>query len=102
MIVTALAAALLASNVAWAKPSATPVRLPLTAAEDSDRNQVVVAKGDHLWKISAHHLTTTEESHLAIAPYWRMVVEFNRPTLRSGDPNLIYPGEVVFLPDTGD
>jgi hypothetical protein len=33
-----------------------------------------------------------------IAPYWLRVVEINLPRLRSGNPNLVYPGEVVELP----
>jgi hypothetical protein len=33
-----------------------------------------------------------------VAPYWVAVCERNRATLTSGDPNLIFPGEVVTLP----
>jgi nucleoid-associated protein YgaU len=55
-----------------------------------------VAKGDHLWKISARHLDT--DANHEIAPYWRQLIEVNTPHLRSGDPDLIYPGEVVELP----
>jgi hypothetical protein len=56
----------------------------------------VVVPGENLWTIAAARLGTRRAA--AIAPYWRRVVERNRPTLRSGDPNLIYPGEVIALP----
>jgi len=74
------------------------VRLPISKAEsEPESGSVVVAKGDHLWKISARrlggHATDSE-----IAPYWRDVIRLNTPNLRSGDPDLIYPGEVVALP----
>ena len=62
---------------------------------------MVVQSGDHLWKISATHLADTfgrEPVSAEMAPYWVDVIEENRATLRSGDPDLIYPGEVVELP----
>jgi hypothetical protein len=33
-----------------------------------------------------------------IAEYWERVVALNRATLRSGNPSLIFPGEIVALP----
>ncbi len=35
-----------------------------------------------------------------ISPYWRLVIDENLDNLRSGDPDLIYPGEVIELPAT--
>lgn len=91
---------LMATGVAAASTS-SQVRLPVSVGPSSDTGKdggsVVVAKGDHLWKISARHLGD-EATDDDIAPYWRQVVEINTPQLRSGDPNLIYPGEVVELP----
>lgn len=64
----------------------------------------VVASGDHLWAIAAADLaegSPREASQLApeeIAPHWREVVEDNRGRLRSGDPDLIFPGERIVLP----
>lgn len=89
---------LMATGVA----GASQVRLPVTQptrpnAEQPTAESVVVARGDHLWKISARHLGDEASDH-EIAPYWRDVVEVNRPHLESGDPDLIYPGEVVELP----
>jgi hypothetical protein len=65
---------------------------------------VVVAPGNNLWDISAAALaraTGQERAGLTddgIAAYWLQVCDRNRNTLRSGDVNLIYPGEVVELP----
>ena len=76
-----------------------PIRLPVggisTASESPD--SVVVRRGDHLWKISARALGT-DSADSAVAPYWVEVVDVNRPRLLSGDPDLIYPGELILLP----
>jgi hypothetical protein len=61
-----------------------------------------VERGDHLWSIAAEHLAAitgqADPSAADIGPYWWRVVELNRSRLRSGNPNLVYPGEVVELP----
>jgi hypothetical protein len=62
----------------------------------------VVRPGDNLWRIARAQVIRSsgevqpDDAH--IAPYWRRVIEANRATLRSGNPSLIYPGEVVTLP----
>lgn len=95
---------LMATGVAGAAPT-EQVRLPVSVTSSEQETQtgpgtepdsVVVAEGDHLWNISARHLET--DTNDVIAPYWWEVVEVNTPQLRSGDPDLIYPGEVVELP----
>jgi hypothetical protein len=61
----------------------------------------VVAPGDNLWRIAAARIAQDRPAaptDAEIAPYWRRVVDANRPTLRSGDPNLVFPGEIVTLP----
>jgi hypothetical protein len=63
-----------------------------------------VEPGDHLWKISEEHLAGVlgrAVGDAEIDPYWRSVIDANRSHLRSGDPDLIYPGETVALPPTG-
>ncbi len=64
-----------------------------------------VVAGDNLWTISAVHLraiyANREVDTGEIAKYWRRVIEANAAGLRSGNPNLIYPGERILLPDPG-
>jgi hypothetical protein len=50
-----------------------------------------ISPGEHLWSIAATYAAD-------VAPYWRRLVALNRPHLRSGDPNLVYPGETIELP----
>ena len=40
----------------------------------------------------------TRSTDADVARYWQRVIAANRTTLRSGDPSLIFPGEVVTLP----
>jgi len=80
-------------------PVAAPGRTDAAVAAAAT-NYTVVA-GDNLWAIAAHRLREsvgTQHSTAVIARYWRRLVAANAGTLRSGDPNLIYPGEVVLLP----
>jgi nucleoid-associated protein YgaU len=88
---------------AMAQPPVTPSYLPITL-ESNGPATVIVESGDHLWSISAHHLQgrlTRPPGASEIAPYWRDVIDTNKDQLRSGDPDLIYPGETVVLPDAG-
>jgi len=97
-VILILATALfVAGDVAWADSSEPPVRLPITSARSSPSFQVTVRPGDHLWKISARYLSEAD-SGTSLAPYWREVIEMNLPNLRSGNPDLIYPGEIVTMP----
>ncbi len=91
------------------RPIVPPVQTVETATADSVATTLlptarVVAAGDNLWTIAADHLGRAMDHHpdeTETARYWRLVIETNRPTLRSGDPNLIYPGEVIQLPALG-
>jgi resuscitation-promoting factor RpfA len=97
VFIVMLVAATMATGVAMAAP-VSRVRVPTDVGGAPDRGEsVVVAPGDHLWKISARHLEGMS-AEMEVAPYWRTVVEVNTPTLRSGDPDLIFPGEVIELP----
>jgi nucleoid-associated protein YgaU len=64
----------------------------------------VVEPGDHLWKISetevARRLGRSARPD-EVAPYWLSVIDANRDSLHSGDPDLIYPGESITLPAPG-
>ncbi|HVM00771.1 MAG TPA: hypothetical protein VM324_15890 [Egibacteraceae bacterium] len=57
----------------------------------------VVAPGENLWAITAASLGGSP-SNAEIHPRWQDVVAANRDRLRSGDPDLIHPGEEVLLP----
>lgn len=73
-----------------------------TAASVVGLAEVTVRTGDHLWGLSESRLSQAigrmPLDH-EVAPYWREVVEINRERIRSGNPDLIQPGEVVILPD---
>jgi RHS repeat-associated protein len=77
-------------------PPPVPTRKP--------RASHVVVRGDNLWRIARDHLVAVtgrpvqQLSNREVASYWLVVVERNRHALRSRNPDLIYPGEVVGLP----
>ncbi|NNF56032.1 MAG: LysM peptidoglycan-binding domain-containing protein [Acidimicrobiales bacterium] len=61
----------------------------------------VVVEGDNFWAIADAHLTFVTGSSPTIsqvASYWRQLVEVNRTTIASGNPDLIYPGEQLVVP----
>ncbi|MFQ5968236.1 MAG: LysM peptidoglycan-binding domain-containing protein [Acidimicrobiia bacterium] len=61
----------------------------------------VVVKGDNLWRIACRQVraeTGGKPTSSQIVPYWLELIELNRDRLRSGDPDLIYPGEELLLP----
>jgi len=75
---------------------------PEPRIDGSMPHTVSVRRGDHLWSLSEHHLQrawnrSSLDDH-EIARYWVQVIEANQATIRSGDPDLIYPGEVITLP----
>ena len=53
----------------------------------------VVQKGDNLWSI-AKARTQTDQDLIAL---WKKIINSNSSTLRSGNPNLIYPGEEIVV-----
>ena len=77
--------------------------VPATAPVEASGSHVVTA-GEHLWSIAADVVAAETGRDAAglgdgdIAPYWARLVEVNRPTLRSGHPDLVFPGETVVLP----
>jgi hypothetical protein len=66
-----------------------------------------VVQGDNLWTISRDHLAAVRNrpasdlSEHEIASYWLRVIAVNRSSLRSGDPDLIFPGELIMFPPVG-
>jgi nucleoid-associated protein YgaU len=90
-------------------PAVTPLpRAPSTPhalvpiALPTRKHTHVVVRGDNLWRIAQAAITGKNGSRrptdAQIAQYWWRVIAANRTTLRSGDPNLIFPGEIVVLP----
>ncbi|MCU1429976.1 MAG: hypothetical protein JWL83_3976 [Actinomycetia bacterium] len=80
------------------EPAATAGRRVRTPARP---DLYTVVPGDNLWHIAAARLAAANRrvpTDEEIAPYWQRVVAANRSTLRSGDPNLIFAGELVTLP----
>lgn len=86
------------------RPPDPPMDPPMDSPMDQLGATVVVAPGDNLWDLSASALASgTRRERVAlddneIARYWSTVCDANRDTLRSGNVNLIYPGEIVVLP----
>src|SRR6266542_5422482 len=84
-----------------------PTTTPAPPAPPPERHGEAVhevKQGDNLWTISRNRLAQVTERHASelsdheIASYWLRVVAANRSSLRSGDPDLIFPGEKVQLP----
>ena len=84
------------------EPVAVPKPAPSAVLDPTVSHIHKVVRGEHLWSIASQHLEVVSgRINLAereIAPYWVRVMEANRSTIRSGDPDLIYPGEQIVLP----
>lgn len=84
---------------ASADPSAAAARAADQAFEHS------VVRGDNLWTIAEEHLSTVLDrvpTNPETATYWSHLIEVNRQRLKSGNPDLIFPGEVVVCPPAAD
>lgn len=83
-----------------APPSPGPAVQRVPAPGQTPPQRHTVEKGDNLWSIAARHLAGNGAAvaERRVAPYWRDLVQQNRGGLRSGDPDLIFPGETVSLP----
>jgi hypothetical protein len=67
----------------------------------NEPTEVVVKSGDHMWSLAKQrlsHFLGREASDTEVAPYWLKVVAMNLTRIRSGDPDLIFPGETLLLP----
>ena len=75
-----------------------------SGGENNGGEEHPVVRGDNLWMIARDHLSSLRSggsgapTNREVAEYWRKVIDANRDRLRSGDPNLIYPGEEIILP----
>lgn len=63
-----------------------------------------VQRGDHLWSIAENVLKQRSGRSIVpdheIAPFWRRLIDTNLASLRSGNPDLIYPGEILSIPES--
>lgn len=60
-----------------------------------------VVSGDNFWAIAKTQVENNlgrEATNTDVADYWVKLIEANKSTIRSGDPDLIFPGEVFTLP----
>ena len=74
---------------------------PQTAVPN-EPTEVVVRSGDYMWSLAEQRLTQVlgrGVSDTEIAPYWLQVIGVNLSRIRSGDPDLIFPGEILLLPE---
>jgi hypothetical protein len=90
------------ANPGMATPgTADPGSTVLPAPASFEATEIVVRPGDHMWALAEQRLSAVRGrvvSDSEIAPYWLQVVAINLSSIRSGDPDLIFPGEVLALP----
>ncbi len=101
---SAQAAAVATAPVTGGFPSAYPLAVPhmdRSRATDAEFRRHVVAPGESMWTITADHLSDhlgSRPSNRQISEVWRVVMDLNRDSIRSGDVDLIFPGEELLLP----
>ncbi len=66
--------------------------VPVVTKPQADSKYAVI-QGDSFWKIAVAKAPDTD-----ITSYWLLMIELNMETISSGNPNLIFPGEVLQLP----
>lgn len=82
-------------------PTVEAPAAPVAGTRGTDVGWHVVEPGDHLWSIAEATLARRADEDPALGDlpgYWARLVEANRDRLRSGDPDLIHPGERLALP----
>ena len=82
-------------------PSGQPESIAPSVTVPNAPTEILVRPGDHMWSLAEQRLALVrgrEVSDVEIAPYWLQVVGANLSRIRSGDPDLIFPGEILVLP----
>jgi nucleoid-associated protein YgaU len=86
------------------EPATRPVVAPSSTPPAPSPLEAVLEPGDNLWDLAARTLAAAtgrqslEIADADVARYWVRLCDANRARLRSGDPDLVYPGERVVLP----
>jgi hypothetical protein len=78
-----------------------PATSVATLSSTAEAEHVVVMPGDNMWLLAERRLGDLLGRPAAdheVAPYWLAVIGANKDRIRSGDPDLIFPGEVLVLP----
>jgi nucleoid-associated protein YgaU len=92
------------AEVPFTPPAVVPASPEPAPAPEPAAGTHRVVPGDNFWRIARAHLQKTWDrppDNAEVARYWRQVIALNRERLRSGDPDLIFPGEIFDLPDPG-
>lgn len=91
----------LASDAEVGGPTTAPGNDGAAGSNPASRSWTV-RPGDHLWAVAEQVLAEEWErapTDAEVDPYWRAVVERNRPVLRDpGNPDLVFPGQVLAVP----
>lgn len=77
---------------------------PVATATSVEAIEVRVRPGDNMWLLAERRLREIRGRAVTdadIAPYWLAVIAANHSRIRSGDPDLIFPGEVLLMPEWG-
>ena len=88
-----------------AAPDTADEGAPDEADAGADPGVHVVAPGENLWVIARAHLLADGQlapRDVEVHAYWTRLIHDNLSTLRSGDANLIHPGERLVLPSTAE
>lgn len=75
----------------------TPTETPVAAVAGS----YTVVSGDNFWNIAKAQVQQTlgrAPSNSEVANYWVKLIDANKGNIRSGDADLIFPGEVFTIP----
>lgn len=90
------------SGSGWVDSGFPPVAVRRNPPAAEERSSLVeVRSGDTLWGLAERQLAKRLGRPPApgeIAGYCQTLVTVNLPGLRSGDPDLIHPGEIIVLP----
>jgi hypothetical protein len=83
-----------------AAPAAPRAAVASQAAGHQPPDRYRVRPGDNLWTIAQRQAAAdgADDSTAEVAGYWLRLVEAATPSLRSEDPDVIHPGEVIALP----